>query len=401
MKLLSLIGVCLATLLTGCSTSNTGVKVLNHKNAPSSLDFVNYQINGNTVTQSVYTINSTLANFHSRSGSAFQEYTSVTTVYKNTQATFQYTGGLDYKSILTHANTEQWTFDFGFIDTAIYLSGDYSSTTVFVRRYFAQLDNEHPSLYSIEDTTFVEFATNFQFDFDEFENFAGLISNYDLARSSLAYLSDFSMDDSDDLQYFGIESYYYLGLFDLVNYNSNHLGEIYHKINQVSFLLDDYSYDFDERDYNVIPVMFDSSYIYVSKDDGNMGDFHSHASYVKFINERDKYSNSVYYGNGFDDGYSSGYNTGYDDGVAEGSSVGYGEGFDEGKDVGYTQGYNAGAESANHYTFGALFASIADTPVLIFRQLFSFDLFGVSALTVILSLFTVLVVLFVAKKIIK
>lgn len=91
--------------------------------------------------------------------------------------------------------------------------------------------------------------------------------------------------------------------------------------------------------------------------------------------------------------YVDSYNSGYNNGNNDGYKTGY--------DVGYGVGYDAGLQVNNPYTFGALFGAIADTPVLIFRSLFNFDLFGTSALVVVMSLFTALVLIFIAKKLLR
>lgn len=87
----------------------------------------------------------------------------------------------------------------------------------------------------------------------------------------------------------------------------------------------------------------------------------------------------------FDIGYAQGYNDGYSTGI------------DEGLSTGYNNGYTA-AMGTHNFTFTNLFASIADTPILMFRRLFSFELFGVDLLGVFLSLFTALIVIGLVKR---
>lgn len=93
-------------------------------------------------------------------------------------------------------------------------------------------------------------------------------------------------------------------------------------------------------------------------------------------------------------GYNDGYKLGFDDGYAEGVTVGQ----DIGRENGYDEGFIDGLATQNPYTFGALFASIADTPILIVRSLFNFDFFGVNLLTVVLSLFTAFILFYLLRK---
>lgn len=66
---------------------------------------------------------------------------------------------------------------------------------------------------------------------------------------------------------------------------------------------------------------------------------------------------------------------------------------------GFYQGQIDGIAHANDYSFSTLFGAIADTPVLIIRNLFNFDFFGVNLLTVVLSLFTALILFYLLRKI--
>lgn len=82
--------------------------------------------------------------------------------------------------------------------------------------------------------------------------------------------------------------------------------------------------------------------------------------------------NSPAYTSGYSNGYSNGYTNGYD--------------------VGLTDGMNNGV------TFFSLFGAIADTPLLMLRSLFNFELFGANLLVVVLSLVTGLMVFYVVRK---
>lgn len=103
------------------------------------------------------------------------------------------------------------------------------------------------------------------------------------------------------------------------------------------------------------------------------------------------------YQSGYNDGYETGYNVGYHDGYDTGSTDGYNSGFNTGKTTGYNEGYNT-ALNTHHFSFTNLFASIADTPILMFRRMFSFDVFGVSAISILLSLFTALIFIKIIKR---
>lgn len=105
-------------------------------------------------------------------------------------------------------------------------------------------------------------------------------------------------------------------------------------------------------------------------------------------------STDTAYHNGYTDGYSSGYTAG--------ESTGYQNGVTTGERTGYQNGYRAGIASVtSDFGFLNLFGAIADTPVMLFRNLFNFDLFGTSMLVVVLSLFTALVLMKIVKKIFK
>lgn len=123
----------------------------------------------------------------------------------------------------------------------------------------------------------------------------------------------------------------------------------------------------------------------------------------------------VYYGY-FEEGESiseSVYNQGYADGRKDGEEIGYNLANDEwisksaeleriARQEGYDYGVQIGRQQVqNDFGFTNLFLSIADTPVMMFRRLFDFSLFGTSMLAVIMSLFTCLLLIHVVKKIVR
>lgn len=97
-------------------------------------------------------------------------------------------------------------------------------------------------------------------------------------------------------------------------------------------------------------------------------------------------------------GYDNGYNTGYDTGYNTGYDIGLNAGYDNGYNQGYENGKTDGISTANDYTFLGLFGAVADTPVMMIRSLFNFDFFGVNLLTVVLSLFTGVILFYLLRK---
>lgn len=83
------------------------------------------------------------------------------------------------------------------------------------------------------------------------------------------------------------------------------------------------------------------------------------------------------------------YDVGYDVGVQDGYSQGYSNGYYQGELYGRSQG-------SNFYT---LLSAIADTPVITLRSLFNVNFFGVNIFLVVTSLFTLLIVIWIIKKV--
>lgn len=86
--------------------------------------------------------------------------------------------------------------------------------------------------------------------------------------------------------------------------------------------------------------------------------------------------------------YSQGYNEGYQIGYRDGNNVGY--------ENGYRNGVNDTYATDN--SFFHLFGAIADTPILMLRSLFDFDLFGINVLVAVLSLLTAIITAWVIRK---
>ena len=119
-------------------------------------------------------------------------------------------------------------------------------------------------------------------------------------------------------------------------------------------------------------------------------------------------ANGDYYTNGYADGYDIGYESGYDTGFDEGNNAGYYTGYTSGSTIGYNNGYSNGyntgfgdgVNSAHNYTFGALFGAVADTPIMILRSLLNFDVFGVRAMSILMSMITGSIALFLIRRLI-
>lgn len=120
---------------------------------------------------------------------------------------------------------------------------------------------------------------------------------------------------------------------------------------------------------------------------------------------------------GLSEGYDKGYTEGYDKGYTAGYDDGYINGVATGKDQAYTTvntgsasynaGYTAGIASANDYTFMSLIASVIDAPIRAFfgytengvkhPGLFSLDILGFDMSALILSLFSLCVIVLIVK----
>lgn len=108
----------------------------------------------------------------------------------------------------------------------------------------------------------------------------------------------------------------------------------------------------------------------------------------------------VGYENGYNEGYNVGNTTGYDTGYSTGNSEGYTQGFSVGSSQGYQEGYSAGVNTRNDYTFLTLFGAIADTPIMILRNLLGFEIFGVSAMSILMTMLTGSIALFIFRKVV-
>ena len=102
---------------------------------------------------------------------------------------------------------------------------------------------------------------------------------------------------------------------------------------------------------------------------------------------------SASYQAGVQQGTTDGYNSGYQAGVQQGTT-------DANNTVtqssaSYQAGYNAGQNSGD--TFYKMVVSVLDAPVQIFLDTFNFEIFGINASNIILSLFTLALITFIIK----
>ena len=200
------------------------------------------------------------------------------------------------------------------------------------------------------------------------------------------YLRYYDLDENDNVI---VSPYHiYLGYYDYWYNNGStyttHSQEFYDLYaNDHNFLI--------EADY----VLYDDSiYDYESdyQDAYNNG-YNQGAS--------DGYSTGYYDGSrqGQEYAYNQGYNEGYQLGTEEGTSTGYQQGYGVGKQVGYDDAIEEIAEHGGIYTFGNLFGAIADTPILYIRQLLGFDVFGVGAVNILMSMITAVIIIWILRKV--
>lgn len=106
------------------------------------------------------------------------------------------------------------------------------------------------------------------------------------------------------------------------------------------------------------------------------------------INDIDRIQNVI---------YSDGYNAGYTQGLEDNQDSVYQSGYDTGYQTGYSLGFDNGARSGNT-SIMSIMGAIVDTPILILRSLFDYELFGSSIYIVMLSLVTMCAVIWLVRK---
>ena len=144
---------------------------------------------------------------------------------------------------------------------------------------------------------------------------------------------------------------------------------------------DSYSYDF-AHDYYYIgsDYLYDISITYSQMQDIDVG---SNPFYEADILMQIFYFDEMSVS--YDTAFAQGYDTGYSNGI----SIGYSNGYAEGLSV--ATGTNA--------SWLGLMSSIADTPIVFLRDMFSFELFGMNVAVIILSLLTAIIVFGIVKKV--
>ena len=149
------------------------------------------------------------------------------------------------------------------------------------------------------------------------------------------------------------------------------------------------------------------------------------------LTENELYQNgyNVGYNKGFNDGnnnvinnpnnydlyskyqYDTNYTNGKNDGITIGENniknnpnnydlytqTQYDSNYTNGKNIGYSTGYNKGVAESNDYTFLGLIGSVIDAPIQAFTNLFNFDLLGFNLLNFVRALFTLTVIIIVAR----
>ena len=149
------------------------------------------------------------------------------------------------------------------------------------------------------------------------------------------------------------------------------------------------------------------------------------------LTENELYQNgyNVGYNKGFNDGnnnvinnpnnydlyskyqYDTNYTNGKNDGITIGQNnvkdnpnnydlytkTQYDSNYTNGKNIGYSTGYNKGVAESNDYTFLGLIGSVIDAPIQAFTNLFNFDLLGFNLLNFVRALFTLTVIIIVAR----
>ena len=91
--------------------------------------------------------------------------------------------------------------------------------------------------------------------------------------------------------------------------------------------------------------------------------------------------------------YSNSYNTGYVDGRLDGIEVGV----EDGKIIGYQQGFIDGQQAED--IVGNAVLSVASTPLMVLSGMLNFDILGFSVYSLVLALFTFLLVIYIIKKV--
>lgn len=120
-----------------------------------------------------------------------------------------------------------------------------------------------------------------------------------------------------------------------------------------------------------------------------------------YVNTNDNYAQG--YSNGLTDGRQQGYDNGYQVGYQEGETTGNIQGYQEGFSNGKSQGYNEGVASvtSTNATIMGLFGAIANVPITILNSVMGPTLLGIPLVTILLNFLSVLLILWLIKKLIR
>lgn len=187
--------------------------------------------------------------------------------------------------------------------------------------------------------------------------------------------------------------------------NNNYEVSLWHQGGQLNvglrMTVDVGSY-FGDTGYDFYPLKYDNGGLTLNPSNFTLNDELVIDIYLSVFNANiylDYFENGdATYESGYYNGYQQGYQEGYQNGNTDGTNSGYNNGYDDGWLNGYNSGYDF-ALTTHDFSFSNLFYSIGDTPILMIRRLFGFELFGVSLISVFMSLFTALIVIHIIKKV--
>ena len=263
-----------------------------------------------------------------------------------------------------------------------------------------------------------------QFDFPQETSYVDLVDDYLRYYSFVLNLYNnniYTAIDNDFVVWFLVQKYSTnIQVFRFVSYsdkyaNANYL-EYYYQLPRLLpfFELDDvpHTATFHSLDNPTNTAWSDSSYSFLTfqRDNYNfskifvkkfynyalMGNLFDPTNITFNVSLDIFYYQNADYLNGLNDGYNRGYDVGYNSGYA----TGYNDGYDYGYQTGYTQGRADGINEATplQMNFLTLLGAIADTPVVIIKNLYNFDIFGTSALTIFMTLLTGIIVIHFVRK---
>ncbi len=212
-------------------------------------------------------------------------------------------------------------------------------------------------------------------NFGDYSIYFPILSNENGIYNNLSYI------------FFGVNSFEFINEFYVVCYGTNELTSIGGAGEIANYTC---GFTIDYLDYISSNIVFSREFEY----HGSLDFSNSTLSYDRYI-----YNRLFSFSTGNLDYNDSNINIclmrkndAYETGYSEGYNVGFSTGFDEGV---------SNAPANRNYTFLSLLGAIADTPVLMIKSLFNFELFGTSMYIAVMSLITGLILLFLVRKFIK